>query len=100
MGAKPAYRDRPAAEVTILDALVDHADEGMTVLELRAAVDTDIDQLESALAELKADGLILVTDDTGTVRIRPADRVVPDPTADIDPADPSLFDTLRDRFGL
>jgi len=100
MGAKPAYRDRPAAEVRILDALVDRADEGMTVLELRAAVDTDIDRIESALAALKDDGLIVVTDAHGTVRIHPADEVVPDPTVDVDPEDPSLLDVLRDRLGL
>jgi len=100
MGAKPAYRDRPAAEVGILDALVDRADEGMTVLELRAAVDTDIDRIESALAALKDDGLIVVNDENGTVRIHPADEVVPDPTTDLDPEDPSLLDVLRDRLGL
>jgi DNA-binding transcriptional ArsR family regulator len=100
MGAKPAYRDRPAVEVDILDALVDRAGEGMTVLELRAAVGTDIDRIESALAALKDDGLIVVDDTDGTVRIRPADEVVPDPTADTDPDEPSLLETLRDRLGL
>ncbi|TQQ82286.1 DUF6432 family protein [Halonotius roseus] len=100
MGAKPAYRDRPAVEVDVLDALVDRAGEGMTVLELRAAVGADIDHIESALSELKADGLIVVSDDNGTVRIRPADTVVPDPTTDADPAEPSLLEILRDRLGL
>jgi hypothetical protein len=100
MGAKPAYRDRPAVEVDVLDALVDRAGEGMTVLELRAAVGADIDHIEAALSELKADGLIVVSDDNGTVRIRPAEKVVPDPTADTEPSDPSLVETIRDRFGL
>ena len=100
MGAKPAYRDRPAVEVKILDALVDRAGDGMTVLELRAAVGADIDRIESALSELKADGLIVVSDDNGTIRLRPADKVVPDPTADADPAEPSLLEILRDRLGL
>jgi len=100
MGAKPAYRDRPAVEVEVLDALVDRAGEGMTVLELRAAVGADIDQIESALSELKADGLIVVSDDNGTVRIQPADEVVPDPTDEADPTEPSLLDVLKDRFGL
>ncbi|ERH06907.1 MAG: hypothetical protein J07HN4v3_02533 [Halonotius sp. J07HN4] len=100
MGAKPAYRDRPAVEVDVLDALVDRAGEGMTVLELRAAVEADIDRIESALAELKADGLIVVSDDNGTVRIRPADVVVPDPTDDTDPTEPSLLEVLKDRLGL
>ena len=100
MGAKPAYRDRPAVEVDVLDALVDRAGEGMTVLELRAAVEADIDRIESALAALKADGLIVVSDDNGTIRIRPADVVVPDPTDDTDPTEPSLLEVLKDHLGL
>ncbi len=99
MALAPEYRDRPAAEVAILDALVDRGDEGMTVLELRAAVDADIDQIESALATLKTDGLITANDQNGTVRIRPADHVVPDPDAETD-AEPSLVDLLREKLGL
>lgn len=100
MGAKPAYRDRPAVEVDILDALVDRAGEGMTVLELRAVVGADIDRIEAALSELKADGLIVVSDDSGTVRLQPAAKVIPDPTDDADPTEPSLLEVLKDRFGL
>jgi len=60
MAAKPEYRDRPDVEVALLDALVDRGDEGMTVLELRAAVDANIDAVEEALSALKADSLITV----------------------------------------
>ena len=98
MGAKPEYRDRPAVEVAVLDALVEHAEEGMTVLELRAVVETDIDGIETALETLKADGLITVDERDGTVRIQPADHVI-----DTDPVpedDPSLVDMLRERLGL
>ena len=98
MGAKPEYRDRPAVEVDVLDALVEHAEEGMTVLELRAVVETDIDGIETALETLKADGLITVDERDGTVRIQPADHVI-----DTDPVpedDPSLVDMLRERLGL
>jgi DNA-binding transcriptional ArsR family regulator len=98
MGAKPEYRDRPAVEVDILDALVEHADEGMTVLELRAVVDSDIDRIETGLSTLKDDGLITVDRQDGTVRIQPADHVInTDPTPD---DDQTLVDVLRDRLGL
>ena len=99
MAAKPEYRDRPDVEVAVLDALVDRGDEGMTVLELRAAVDADIDAIEDALSALKADSLIIVeTEDR--VRVYAHDRVVPDPeTTDEDPTG-GLVDVIRDRLGL
>jgi len=99
MGAKPEYRNRPAVEVSVLDALVDRADEGMTVLELRAVVDSDIDDIERALSALKDDGLISVDEQAGTVRIQPADHVIdtnPSPETD----DRTLFDVIRDRLGF
>lgn len=99
MALAPEYRDRPAVEVAILDALIDRGDEGMTVLELRAAVDADIDQIETALATLKTDGLITAENQNGTVRIRPADHVVPDPGGESD-AEPSLVDVLREKLGF
>ncbi|ATW89058.1 hypothetical protein halTADL_2312 [Halohasta litchfieldiae] len=99
MGAKPEYRDRPTVEVDILDALVDRADEGMTVLELRAVVDRDIDQIETALSTLKSDNLISVDKQGETIRIQPADHVIAtDPTPDEE--DQTLVDVLRDRLGL
>ena len=98
MGAKPEYRDRPTVEVDILDALVGHADEGMTVLELRAVVDSDIDSIETALSTLKDDGLIPVDERDGTVRIQPADHVID--TNPVPDDDPSLVEALRDRLGL
>jgi hypothetical protein len=99
MAAKPEYRDRPDVEVALLDALVDRGDEGMTVLELRAAVDADIDAVEEGLSALKEDSLIVVeTDDD--VRVYAHDRVVPDPDAATDDGAESLVDAIRDRIGL
>lgn len=98
MKAKREFRDRKDVEVAVLDALVDRGDDGMTVFELRAAVDDDIDTLEDALAELKDDSLITVDIDEGKTIVLPDDRVVPDPAEA--PDDESLVDALRDRFGF
>ncbi|PAU85208.1 MarR family transcriptional regulator [Halorubrum salipaludis] len=99
MAAKPEYRDRPDVEVALLDALVDRGDEGMTVLELRAAVDADIDAVEEALSALKEDSLITV-ESRERVRVYPHDRVIPDPEDQIDDGAGSLVDAVRDRLGL
>jgi hypothetical protein len=99
MKARREYRDRRDVEVAVLDALVDRAEDGMTVFELRAAVDADIDSLEDALADLKSDDLIDVEEADEHVRIHPADRVVPDPTVEPDD-ERGLIDSLRERFGL
>ncbi len=98
MAAKREFRDRNDAEVAVLDALVDRGKEGMTVLELRAAVDTDIDRIEAALSALKDDGLIGAEHEGDRVLIYPDDRVVPEPGADAD--ERSMIDALRDRIGL
>lgn len=97
MRAKPEFRDRPETEVTVLDALADRQEEGMTVFELRSRVDVDIDRLEEALAELKADGLIEVTTASDRTVIIPEDGVV----GPYDPeTDESVFDAIRRRFPL
>lgn len=99
MQAKPEFRDRPEPEVMVLDALVERSGEGMTVLELRAAVDEDIDTIERALSELKDDNLIEVDNGHEHARIHPADRTIPDPE-EVPDENPNLLETLRDRFGL
>ncbi|WP_251327971.1 DUF6432 family protein [Haloplanus pelagicus] len=99
MKAKREFRDREDVEVAILDALVDRGGEGMTVFELRAAVEVDIDTLEDALGELKTDSLISVEADDGRTVVLPDDRVVPDPGAEPDEEE-GLFDAVRDRLGL
>ncbi|MGM0605328.1 MAG: DUF6432 family protein [Halobacteriota archaeon] len=98
MGAKREFRNRPAVEVEVLDALVNRGDDGMTVLELRAAVDADIDRIETALSDLKSDGLITVEEVGTRVEIMPADRVVPDPNEQSDSG--GLLHDIRERIGL
>ncbi|WP_049998196.1 DUF6432 family protein [Halococcus sediminicola] len=97
MRAKREFRDRGTTEVAVLDALVDRQ-EGMTVFELRSHADVGIDELETALAALKDDGLIETSTENGRLHIAPDERVVPDPGEDNH--DPSFFDRLRERFGL
>jgi len=96
MRAKREYRDRDETEVAVLDALADRREEGMTVFELRSRVDIDIDELETALADLKADGLIQVTDEDERTVILPEDHAI----GQYDPdEEQSLFDQIREWFG-
>lgn len=96
MKAKREYRKRGETEVAILDALVDRGEEGMSVLELRASVDANIDTIESSLASLKRDGLITVSESDGSTVIQPDDRVIPDPNDP--PREKSLLDEVRERL--
>lgn len=97
MRAKPEHRDRDETEVAVLDALADRRAEGMTVFELRSRVDVDIDHLENALAELKGDGLIEVSNESDRTVIVPEDGVV----GPVDPEDDeSIFDAIRRRLPL
>ena len=100
MQAKREYRERDETEVAVLDALVDRTEEGMTVFELRAGVEVEIDDLETALSELKDAGLIDVENDDGPMRIYPDDRVVPEPDAESHAGETSIVDRLRERIGL
>ena len=103
MQAKGEYRDREETQVAVLDALVDRTEEGMTVFELRADADVDIDDLETALADLKQAELITVENDDDPMRIYPDDRVVPNPESDDDDGSPgnrSLLERIRDRLGV
>jgi DNA-binding transcriptional ArsR family regulator len=100
MQAKREYRDRDDTEVAVLDALVDRTEEGMTVFELRSGVGTDIDAIETALADLKDEGLITVENDDERMRIYPDERVVPDRDATESDSDPSLFRRIREKLGL
>lgn len=95
MRVKPAYRDRDDADVAVLAALGERAEEGMTVLEIRSRADVDIDRLETALADLKADGLIEVSEEGGRTVIRPDDAVL---GSEVDDRQPSLLDQVRDRL--
>jgi predicted transcriptional regulator len=95
MQAKQEYRDRGETEVAVLDALADRAEEGMTVFELRSEVEVDIDRLEDALADLKADDLIEVENDGPRTVIMPDEEAV----GPADPTDePGLIEELRRRL--
>lgn len=96
MKAKAEFRDRPDTEVAILDALADRPEEGLTVFELRSHADVDIDSLEDALANLKEDDLIEVTNEAQRTVIVPEERVVGPAETD---GEESLFDAIRRRFG-
>ena len=95
MRAKREYRDREDTEVAVLDALVNRADGGMTIFELRAATAVDIDTLEDALATLKEEQLIIVESDSSEVLIKPAEEVIPD---DVDVDEESFTDWIRRRM--
>ncbi|MFB6118074.1 DUF6432 family protein [Halosegnis sp.] len=95
MQAKREFRDREETQVAVLDALVDKQAEGLTVFELRAAVDARIDDIEEALAALQAAGLIRVEQAGETTRIYPDEQVIPEGD---DRPDPSLVDAIRERL--
>jgi len=98
MKARRAHRSRPEPQVQVLDALVERGEEGMTVLELRGAVDADIDAIEEALPALQRDGLIDVETEDGNTTIKPSDGVRPQPGDE--PAARGLLEQLRDKLGL
>ena len=98
MKAKREYRNREAVEVAVLDALVDRGEEGMTVFELRSHVDVGIDELETALANLKEDDLISANAADQRTLITPDERVIPDPEDGTE--EPSFVDRIIDRLPL
>ena len=82
MRAKPEYRNRDETEVVVLDALADRHQEGMTVFEIRSRADVTIDEIEEALASLKADDLIVVEKEDERMLILPDEAVVGPETTD------------------
>ena len=99
MRARREFRKRKDVDVAILDALVERASDGMTVYELRAVVDADIDTIGEALDRLKTDNLITVEGEDDRVRIMPADRVVPEPGEE-QAEERGLLERVRDRLGF
>ncbi|MFC4448931.1 DUF6432 family protein [Halorussus aquaticus] len=98
MKAKREYRERDEVEVAVLDALVDRNEEGMTVFEIRSHVESDIDELETALASLKEDDLITADETDHRTLIRPDEQVIPDPDEEVE--EPSFVDRIIDRLPL
>jgi len=60
----------------VLAALADRPEEGMTVFELRAKVDADIDAIEDALAALKQSDDIEARKEGGRTVIVPDERAL------------------------
>lgn len=82
MPVRREYRDRAEEEVAILDALSDRHEVGMTLFELRSRAEVDIETLETALNNLRDDGLITVDEVDDRPVIRPDERVLPSSTSD------------------
>jgi predicted transcriptional regulator len=95
MRVKSEYRDRDETEVAVLDALADRHEEGMTVFELRAKVEMDIDTIENALADLKEEQLIQVSKEGDRTVIVPEDHIL---TARNGDDDRDIFEQLRKRL--
>lgn len=95
MRAKPEYRSRDETEVAVLDALADRHKEGMTVFEIRSRADVTIDEIEDALAALKADDLIVVQNDDERTVILPDEDVVGPAETD---EELSLLDQLKRKL--
>ncbi len=98
MTAKRELSHEDSTKDAITDALVDRGTDGMTVLELRAYVDADINDIESNLTDLKNENLIEVTNEDGATRIKPEDKLIPD--EDEHWSGDSLLGRLREYFPL
>lgn len=96
MRAKEEHRNREETQVDVLDALADRQETGVTVFDLRAMVDTDIDTLETALAELKTDGLIEVTEEEGKTVIVPKPHAIGN--GEVTDEEVDFFERIRRRF--
>lgn len=96
MTAKRELSQDDSTKDAIINALVERGTDGMTVLELRAYVDADINDIESSLTDLKNADLIAVTNEDGATRIKPDDKVIPDEEKQW--ANESLLDRLREYF--
>lgn len=100
MASRSSYESRDEVEVQILDALIERAETGMTIFELRTAVDVDIETLEPALNNLRSDNLISIDYSEERSLIHPVDRIIPDDTNQSNEVDDSwwIFRRIRERF--
>lgn len=96
MEAKPEYRDRDETDVEVLDALADRHEDGMTVFELRAKVEEDIDTLEESLGRLKEDYLIDVSKEGDSAVIVPQNHVLTPAQNGAD--EEHVIERIRDRL--
>lgn len=100
MGSRSIYDSRDEVEVQILDALVERAETGMTIFEIRTAVSVDIETIEPALSNLRDAGLITIEYSEERSLIRPADRIIPEETTEAESPDRSwdILQRIRNRF--
>ncbi|MFC7059595.1 DUF6432 family protein [Halovenus salina] len=96
MMLKPEYRDREETDVAVLGTLAERPEDGLTVFELRAAVEEDIDTIETALSRLKRDDLIRIEQERGQTVVVPQERVLTNGTSEETETD--AFDRIRDWF--
>lgn len=96
MMLKPEYRDREETDVAVLGTLAERPEDGLTVFELRAAVEEDIDTIETALSRLKRDDLIRVEQERGQTVVVPQEHVLTNGTGE--ETEPDTFDRIRDWF--
>jgi len=92
MYAAGAQRQRDDVQAAVLDALVGR-DDGMTIFELRSHVDADIDELETALTDLKHDGFITADSSGDQTVITATEKAKPQPEPE-----ESWLDRLIDRL--
>jgi len=102
MRATRESRSRDGTTHAVLAALADRPEEGMTVFELRAKVDEDIDAIEDALADLKESGGIEVRKEGGRTVIIPDERALERLRSGTEngesETDGSWFDEIRRRL--
>jgi predicted transcriptional regulator len=98
MKVRREYRRRDETEVAVLEALADRYEEGMTVFELRSEVGTDIDDLETALSNLKEADLIAADEVGGRTHISVDDSVVEAEATGSN--DEDIISRIIDRLGL
>lgn len=97
MSEPKRLRDQDEVKVAIIEALADRSEQGMTIFELRARTDIDIDTLESHLTELKQDRFIKIDESSNDqIVIKPTERAL-NSTQSNEPSS-SLLDELRDRL--
>ena len=89
---------RPDTEVAVLEALADRYEEGMTVFELRSEVGADIDELETALSNLKSAELIAADEVEQRTVITVDESVVETESPDATNGD--IVQRILDRLGL
>ena len=98
MQLRREHRDREDTQRVVLEALADRHAEGMTVFELRSVVDTDIDDLETALSGLQQAGLVTVENDgERTVFVVASEAIEPESGPE---TEPGFLEWLKGRLGF